>query len=207
MKSLLARFVVAAGAALSALFAVSPGFAGQSEREEFYAIVNGHAMGGKSIASAPSDGPKALLVSGVIGPGSYAEFHAALSEARPDIVVIDGPGGVLGEAFLMGEEIRRRGLDTLVTAHRRCASACAVIFLSGHTRYLGAGAEIGLHSASYADGRTDPEATELMAEYLAEVGVPDATLRRMVHTAPKDIRWLTRSEQLAIGIRAFKPQS
>ena len=75
---------------------------------------------------------------------------APRSRARaPELVVIDGPGGVLGEAILIGEEIRRRHLDTLVAAHHSCASACAVVFLSGHTRYLGAGATVGLHSASY----------------------------------------------------------
>jgi hypothetical protein len=45
-----------------------------------------------------------------------------------------------------------------------------------------------------------------MAEYLREVGVPRATLKRMAQTAPSDIRWLTRAEQKAMGIRAFKPR-
>jgi hypothetical protein len=145
-----------------------------------------------------------LLVSGVIGPGSYDEFRTAISRNTPKIIVIEGPGGVLGEALLIGEEIRRRRLDTLVAAHHRCASACAVVFLSGHTRYLGAGASVGLHSASFADGRTDPEATQVMAAYLSKLGVPSSTLVRMAHTAPSDIRWLTKAEQQAIGIRIYQ---
>jgi len=40
-----------------------------------------------------------------------------------------------------------------------------------------------------------------MADYLRRVGVPTSTLRRMALTAPGDIRWLTRAEQQAIGIR------
>jgi hypothetical protein len=63
---------------------------------------------------------------------------------------------------------------------------------------------IGLHSASYADGRADPEATQVMADYLRGVGVPQATLRRMARTAPSDIRWLSKAEQRAIGIQAFR---
>jgi hypothetical protein len=70
-------------------------------------------------------------------------------------------------------------------------------------KYMANGASVGLHSASYADGRADPEATDLMARYLREVGVPNATLKRMARTAPKDIRWLTKAEQKAMGIRAF----
>jgi hypothetical protein len=100
--------------------------------------------------------------------------------------------------------VRRRHLTTLVAPHQSCASACAIVFLSGRTKYLGAGAVVGLHSASFADGRADPEATALMAAYLRQVGVPKSTLRHMARTAPSDIRWLTKAEQKAMGIRAFR---
>jgi len=145
-----------------------------------------------------------LLVTGVIGPGAHRQFQAALFQAQPKLVVLDGPGGILGEAILIAEEVRRRGLSTLVSRNRSCASACAIVFLSGRTKYMGAGASIGLHSASYADGRADPEATELMAAYLSGLGVPDGTLRRMARTAPSDIRWLTQAEQRAVGIRPYE---
>ena len=42
-----------------------------------------------------------------------------------------------------------------------------------------------------------------MAAYLRGVGVPSSTLRRMAQTAPNEIRWLTKAEQKAMGIRAF----
>jgi membrane-bound ClpP family serine protease len=204
-KTVFKRLLVGALAALTLVGAGSLAAADDSDRDEFYRIIHEYSGGagetGGGIA-APSQ-PTALLVSGVIGPGSYDEFRAAVSRARPEIVVIEGPGGVLGEAILIGEEIRRRHLDTLVAAHHSCASACAVVFLSGRTRYLGAGANVGLHSASYADGRADPEATQVMAAYLREVGVPTSTLRRMAQTAPSDIRWLTNAEQRAIGIQIY----
>lgn len=190
-----------AGVGLLAFLAFAPARADEGIRNEFYHTLNATA----GAAAAVADGPTALLVSGMIGPGSYEEFHAALMRASPELVVLDGPGGVLGEALLIGQEIRRRHLTTVVGPHRSCASACAVVFLSGRTKLLGSGASIGLHSASYADGRADPEATAIMAEYLRGVGVPRATLKRMAQTAPSDIRWLTRAEQKAMGIRAFKP--
>lgn len=199
------RVLLGALAALALLAAPAVALADDSDRDEFYRYILKYSGGGytdESAAASPAE-PTVLLVSGVIGPGSYDEFRAAVSRARPKIVVLEGPGGVLGEAILIGEEIRRRSLDTLVAANRACASACAVVFLSGRTRYLGAGASVGLHSASYADGRADPEATQVMAAYLRQVGVPTSTLRRMAQTAPSDIRWLTRSEQQAIGIRNY----
>ena len=74
------------------------------------------------------------------------------------------------------------------------------MFLSGRTKYMGRRAKVGLHSASFADGEADPEATDVMAAYLRQLGVPSATLRRMARTAPSDIRWLSKAEQRAMGI-------
>jgi membrane-bound ClpP family serine protease len=176
------------------------GMADDAMRNEFYSSLAGNAPGPSRVESEPTE-PTALLVSGVIGPGSYEEFRAALSGARPELVVLDGPGGILGEALLIGQEVRRLKLNTMVGPNRSCASACAVVFLSGRVKYMANGASVGLHSASYADGRADPEATELMARYLRDMGVPSSTLKRMARTAPKDIRWLTRAEQKAMGIR------
>jgi membrane-bound ClpP family serine protease len=145
-----------------------------------------------------------LMVSGIIGHGAHREFQAALYSANPDLVVLDGPGGILGEAFLIAEEVRRRGLSTLVAPNQSCASACAIVFLSGRTKYMGKGAAVGLHSASFVDGTADPEATEIMAAYLSQLGVPDSTLRRMARTAPSDIRWLTQGEQKAVGVVPYQ---
>jgi membrane-bound ClpP family serine protease len=197
MTKTLLRLLQLSLAAVALLFLPALANAESStERRDFFRSL------GTYQPSAP-EGPTALLVRGVIGPGSYDEFRAALVRASPAIVVLDGPGGVLGEAILIGEEIRRRQLDTLVAANRSCASACAVVFLSGHTRYVGAGASVGLHSASFADGRADPEATAVMAAYLRRLGVPTSTLQRMARTAPSDIRWLTQAEMNAIGIRKY----
>lgn len=201
--ALVSKFLGVAVATLVALAVPTLGMAADDAmRNEFYASLPGNSAG----ASGGSGDPTALLVSGVIGPGSYDEFRAALAGARPELVVLDGPGGVLGEALLIGSEVRRRQLDTMVGPNRSCASACAIVFLSGRVKYLATGASVGLHSASFADGRADPRATKLMADYLSEVGVPRSTLRRMARTAPNDIRWLSKAEQKAMGIRTVAAQ-
>lgn len=196
-RALISKFFGVAVAALVAFAVPTRGMADEALRNEFYASLPGNSAGESGVSSEPT----ALLVSGVIGPGSYNEFRVALMNARPEIVVLDGPGGILGEALLIGEEVRRRQLDTMVGPNQYCASACAIVFLSGRVKYMARGASVGLHSASYADGRADPEATDLMARYLRDVGVPNATLKRMARTAPKDIRWLSKAEQKAMGIR------
>ena len=203
LPAVLRMLAVLSAAMLFALAALSPGAAEPDsvrERNEFYRMLHS-GQGGTSVESET-----VLLVSGVIGPGAHHQFAAALSRGSTDLVVLDGPGGVLGEALLIAEEVRRRQLNTLVAPNRSCASACAIVFLSGRDKYLGAGAAVGLHAASYADGRADPEATELMADYLRQLGVPDSTLRRMAATAPSDIRWLTPAEQRVIGIQSYPTQ-
>jgi len=195
-RGIFSRALVAA-CALLVLVATPEPAAADEVRDAIYKIPRA------SRQAAPSGDDAVLLVSGIIGPGAHRQFQAALWRAEPKLVVLDGPGGVLGEAILIAEEVRRRGLSTLVTANRSCASACAIVFLSGRSKYMGAGASVGLHSASYADGRADPEATQLMAAYLSQLGVPDGTLRRMARTAPSDIRWLTAAEQEAIGVKAY----
>lgn len=183
-------------AALLIVAFAAPAFADDAMRNEFY-----RSLASRQAAAAQDDGRTVLLVSGIIGPGSYAEFRSAIERTSPELVVLDGPGGILGEALMIGEEVRRRRLNTMVGPNRSCASACAVVFLSGRTKYLASGASVGLHMASFADGRGDPEATELMAAYLRAVGVPNGTLKRMALTAPNKIRWLTKSEQQAVGIK------
>jgi hypothetical protein len=164
------------------------------------------ASGGPPAAAHPPK-PKGdqvvLVITGVIGPGAYREFRRAVGQARPDLVLLEGPGGVLGEAMMIGREIRRRGLSTLVAANGQCASACAVVFLSGRTRYVGRNAAVGLHAASDLNGKVNEKATTMMATYLSSVGVPRSVLRRMAATAPTEIRWLTRAEQKALKFRSY----
>jgi hypothetical protein len=150
-----------------------------------------------------SDDPMVLVVTGVIGPGSYRQFRSAVQRADPDLIILDGPGGILGEALAIGQEVRRRGINTLVGANGSCASACALVFLSGRTKYVGRNASVGLHAASDLRGRVSAEATDMMSDYLRSVGVPSSVVRRMAATAPSEIRWLTRSEQRALGFRAY----
>ena len=144
-----------------------------------------------------------LLMSGVIGRDAYDQFRQAVTEADPSVVVLEGPGGYLAESILIGQEVRKRGLVTVVLPNSRCASACAVVFLSGRSKYMGRNAHVGLHAASSEDGRASARGTGVMARYLRSIGVPAAILRQMSETAPSNIRWLGRAERRALGIQGF----
>lgn len=143
-----------------------------------------------------------LVISGPIGPGTYRRFMVDLERKRPSVIVLDGPGGRILDAMMIGTEIRRRGLATMVLHNRSCASACALIFLSGGTRYIDGGARIGVHSAANS-GREDPGATAMMVRYLASMGVPAGITRKLTATPSRDMRWLTHGDHRALGLRRY----
>jgi hypothetical protein len=142
-----------------------------------------------------------VVLSGPMLPGAHERFKAALDRVKPRAVVLDGPGGRLIEGVLIGTEIRRRGLSTIVPPNRSCASACAVAYLSGKQKFAGRGSAIGLHQASDSNARHDRAATVFMMDYLRSAGIPQKLLERRIRG--NTIWWLSRAEQRALGIRNF----
>lgn len=56
-----------------------------------------------------------------------------------------GPGGSVDAALEIGRLVQHRGISTLTVPDRDCASACALVFLSGHQREISEGSRIGVH--------------------------------------------------------------
>jgi len=69
----------------------------------------------------------------------------ALLEATSDVrsIELESPGGRVAEARGLIKVIERFALQT--SAVGDCASACALVYMSGHTRYLEPGARLGFH--------------------------------------------------------------
>jgi hypothetical protein len=144
-----------------------------------------------------------IAMSGVIHPGAAAIFRTVVSRERPDLVVVSGPGGDLGTALQIAAEVRRRGFDTAIPRGEYCASACAVIFLSGRTKYAASGSRLGLHAASNLDGSYSREGTAIMSRYLARIGVPAGVLTRMEKRQGNDMYWLGDADRRALRIVAL----
>lgn len=144
-----------------------------------------------------------IAMSGVIHPGAYEVFRTVVTQSRPNLVVVSGPGGDLGTALRIAREVRRRGFDTAIPQGEYCASACAVIFLSGRTKYIAKGAKLGLHSASNIDGSHSREGTAIMGQFLSKVGVPRRVIARMEQRRGNDMYWLGESDKRALKIVAI----
>ena len=101
----------------------------------------------------------------------------------------------------IGETIRLKGFQTLVPAGARCASACAMAWLGGTQRFLGPGAQIGLHSASNSkSGQSSNTANALLGAYLNRVGLPYSAVAYITQTAPQSITWLGIADAKRLGI-------
>jgi len=93
------------------------------------------------------EGRPAIVASGMIEPGSAAEFRRfdLQHDERAEMVVLLSPGGLVQDALSMGDYIRARSLETLVPDGGYCASACPLVLAAGERRRVARDAWIGLH--------------------------------------------------------------
>ena len=156
----------------------------------------------------------ALAVSGRIGPAAASWLRGQLDDAHlaaGDLVLLSSPGGDLGQAIIIGEIIRARGLSTAVgtadaAGHLRpahCASACVIAFAGGTTRYGVAGSALGVHRFVTTAPARDPVAETqrvagLVLGYMTRMGVSSRVVEAM--SATSEIRWLDAGEALAMSL-------
>jgi hypothetical protein len=147
-----------------------------------------------------------LVATGMIAPGSAGVFASEVNARGEYIktIVLNSPGGSVGDALEMGRLIRTKGFGTEVEASRICVSSCPLVFTGGVRRTAGANAIIGVHQVFAPDqaeaGRRDTmsEAQRVSARcqrYLADMGID---LKMWVHAmeTPKDRLFIFSANEL-----------
>ena len=104
-------------------------------------------------------------------------------------VGLESDGGAAMEALNIGTTIRKRGFDTLVL--KTCASACALIWLAGHTRWAGPKAAIGFHAIYYGEGNISSGGNALVGAYLRDLGLSLKAIRYLTQAPPDGMEWLS----------------
>jgi hypothetical protein len=148
-----------------------------------------------------------LMATGTITAGSAQVFAAEIEKHAEYIktVVLNSPGGSVGDALAIGRLIRARKFATEVEAGKYCASSCPLVFAGGAERRAGARAIIGVHqvaapkSASAAPPRDEMSLGQNVSarcqRYLLEMGV---NLQVWVHAmeTPHDRLFIFKPDEL-----------
>jgi membrane-bound ClpP family serine protease len=139
-------------------------------------------------------GIPAIKIEGPIVPGDEEKFAAVAARRQGSVVVLSSPGGSVGAAILIGQQVRELGLDTFAgRAGEGCSSACPMILLSGRHVVIQRGTPIGFHAA------TGPEGTQAMAEYLSFLGFTARQINKLL-SIPNDQGWFpTPADAAAMG--------
>lgn len=88
-----------------------------------------------------------IVIQGEIVPGDADRFLEIVRSVELGAVLLESPGGSLLDGLVIGRAVRAGGFSTGVAPETACASACALVWLAGTTRYMDPTALVGFHAA------------------------------------------------------------
>ena len=154
-----------------------------------------------SVSKLDSSGRAWVTFEGDIVPSDVEQFQQKTSTISKAIVVMRSDGGSVLAGIEIGKIIRLRNYMTLVPDNARCASACAIAWLGGTTRYMAAKARIGFHAAFNPEtGQETGVGNALIGSYLSQIGLPDRAVIYVTRASPQSMTWLTMSDAQEKGI-------
>ena len=149
--------------------------------------------------------PVIVTVLGTLVVADTQKFLDRTSGLQKAIVMLASDGGSVIAGISIGKTIRARNFETAVPDGVRCASACALAWLGGTSRFMSAGARVGFHAAYTKEGGTVQEsgvANALVGSYLARLGLSDTAIVYITSAHPDEMQWLTMSDARQVGIEA-----
>jgi hypothetical protein len=155
-----------------------------------------------TVAPQRPDRLISVVVEGDLVASDADEFLARTASLSGAIIAFSSDGGSLVAGIRIGEFIRQKGFATLVPKMSRCVSACALAWLGGSERFIGAGAQIGFHAAyDPTTARETGVGTALVGAYLTRIGLPYEAVIYITRAGPTEMTWLNVSEAAQRGIR------
>jgi hypothetical protein len=153
--------------------------------------------------------PAIIIVEGEIEAGDERKFIDHAIPLETAVVALASPGGNTLAAIEIGKAIRLKSFITLVSDGQECASACALVWLSGIVRFMGQDARIGFH-ASYE--LTDQGAIErgavnaIVGGYLTMLGYSPFQIARFTEAPPDAMAWFSAKEfrEIAVEVQVIE---
>jgi hypothetical protein len=148
-----------------------------------------------------ADQPSLVVVNGTMNLEDKDEFLRQIASLSRAIVSFESDGGSLLAGLQIGETIRLKNFSTLVADNARCASSCALAWLGGTKRFMGAHAQVGFHAAY--DGNTHQVTSSgnaLVGAYLNKIGLPSSAVIYITSASPDSVTWLSKTDAEKLGI-------
>jgi len=140
--------------------------------------------------------PSAVMVEGPLLRKDGDQFATKTASLGSAIVSFNSDSGSSVGGVRIGEVISRKRFSTVVPDGRRCASACALAWLAGVERFIGANAGIRFHG----DGEAGT-GNAIVGAYLTKMGLPSEAIYYITHSAPDHLQWLNISDAAEHGVR------
>ena len=148
-------------------------------------------------------GPDIILVTGQLAVGDDKKFLKIALDSENAIVAFESPGGNLLAGIEIGKAIRLKGFSTFVPDGVRCASACALAWLGGRSRYMSETANVGFHAVYVkAEGQAavSSAGNAVVGAYLNQLGLPTAAIIYITEAPPEGMQWLNFADARRYGI-------
>lgn len=162
---------------LAVLFALLPGLVAPAAAMDF------------SVLQSKS-GQRVVLAAGEIAPGDAQLLAQALAMATrgrngTKQLLLDSPGGTVGDALAMADVMDAERVSTVVPSGAICASACAsVLFVSGKYRTVDKGGALVIHSCYDArNGRQVDFCNAMISAHAQYEGASGAVMMAMQEAA------------------------
>ncbi|MEP3785659.1 hypothetical protein [Ascidiaceihabitans sp.] len=135
---------------------------------------------------------------GGITPGDADRISKQILEATPKVklLVLQSPGGTVGEALDLGRFIRAQAIDTEMRNGEICYSACPYVLAAGTTRTIDDAASVGVHQHYFGESTILPARFavediqrgqgEVMV-YLDAMGIDPLVMQHALSTPPDEI--------------------
>ena len=144
-----------------------------------------------------------VMIDGDLELGDIEQFRNKVATLSKATVAFRSDGGSLLAGIRIGMLIRVKNFTTIVPDAAQCASACAVAWLGGAHRFLGAGSKVGFHAAYVQKAGATTESgpgNAVLGAYLDQIGLPEDAIVYITQAAPSSMKWLNMEEAAQHGI-------
>jgi hypothetical protein len=164
-----------------------------------------HAVEAANIELRQVDAATAplVVVEGDLELGDIELFRSKVAPLTRATVAFHSDGGSLLAGIRIGMLIRVKNFTTIVPDAAQCASACAVAWLGGAHRFLGAGSKVGFHAAYVQKAGATTESgpgNAVLGAYLDQIGLSEDAIVYITQAAPNSMKWLNMEEAAQHGI-------